>query len=392
MSPWILILAGGSGTRFWPASVPDRPKQLLPLAGDNPLIRETLDRARLLASDDRIRVLTGARLVGPFSRVLEDLPPTSIMVEPTARGTAPVLVWAAWAISRVDPAAVLISLHADHAIHPPDAFRSLLSAGARAARATGRLLTVGVPATRPETGFGYIRPAEPIDWGGEEELAKVRTFVEKPDRVTAQDYMARGYLWNSGIFIWSAASFLHEVEVVAPELGELLPLLEEGDVEGFFQHAPTVSVDEAVLERSSNVACLRATFQWDDLGAWEALARVRPGDQAGNVTVGSVHPVESKDNIVMVDEGDAVLFGVEGLVVVRSGNLLLVAERDRTPDLKTLVQKLPRRLRDPGGAPGTGNDAGPGSDAGTGNDPGGDFDDTPPANRPGGRSDGSCEN
>ncbi len=372
---WILILAGGAGTRFWPASTPGRPKQLLPLAGENPLIRDTLDRARGLAPDERIRVLTGSRLVGPFSRVLDDLPASSLMVEPQARGTGPVLVWAARTILASDPDAVLVSLHADHAIRPWEAFRSLVARGTQAARATGGLLTVAVPPSRPETGFGYIQPGEESETrdaesgasdgesgasDGEsgardaesgasdgESAARVRAFVEKPDLETATRYVSQGYLWNSGIFIWSASAFLREVRAVAPELGDLLPLLERGDVDGFFREAPSVSVDEAVLERSSNVFYLRATFEWDDLGAWEALARTRERDVSGNVAIGSVQAVDSEDNIAMADEGDIVLFGVKGLVVVRSGPIVLVADRARTPDLKSLLETLPPRLRDP---------------------------------------------
>ncbi len=349
---WVTILAGGPGTRFWPASTPNRPKQLLPLAGEQPLIRDTLDRARGLVPEDRIRILTGGHLLGPFREALGELDPSSFLVEPQPRGTGPVLVWAAWAISQIDPDAILVSLHADHAIDPFDAFSTLIRAGARAVETTDALFTVAVPPTRPETGYGYIQPGEAIPAEGGVDAFRVQSFVEKPDRDTAQEYLAAGYLWNSGIFLWRAGFFLEEVRAVAPELGRLIPHLEEGDVEGFFREAPVISVDEAVLERSSRVASLRATFQWDDVGAWEALARTRAPDGKGNVLLGSVQAVDSRENIVMAEEGTVVLFGVEGLAIVRSGDIVLVADRAKTPDLKSLLEALPSHLRDPdGGTP-----------------------------------------
>lgn len=344
---WITILAGGSGTRFWPLSTPNRPKQLLPLAGDKPLIKDTLDRARGIVPDARIRILTGSHLLEPFQRALEDIGPEHFLVEPQAKGTAPVLTWAAWTLYQEDPEAVLASLHADHAIQPWEAFQDLIRRGGQLARETRRLFTVAVPPTRPETGYGYICPGEELATPEGLEAFSVRSFVEKPDREAAEKYLEAGYLWNSGIFLWRADLFLEEVRAVAPELATHLPLLEAGDVEGFFREAPNISVDEAILERSGRVASIRATFLWDDVGAWEALCRTCPRDENGNVAVGSVHLEDARDNIVMAEEGEVVLFGVEGLVVVRSGDIVLVAERDKTPELKTLLNSLPSRLKNP---------------------------------------------
>ena len=346
---WITILAGGSGTRFWPASTPGRPKQLLPLAGERSLIADTVQRALGLVPENHIRILTGNRLVGPFKEALGRVDPASFLVEPVARGTGPVLVWAAWSILRDDPSAVLVSLHADHAIRPQEAFHSLLRDAATLAATNDVLLTVAVPPTRPETGFGYIEPGESVARAGITEAFKVRSFVEKPDQQTAEKYVGSGYLWNSGIFVWRADLFLDEVRSVTPELGGLIPLLDEGKVEEFFRAAPVISVDEAVLERSARVSFVRATFEWDDVGSWEALARTRPSDGRGNVLLGGAHAVESRENIAMAEAGSIVLFGVEGLVVVRSGDIVLVADRSRAPDLKTLLTALPPSLRDPEG-------------------------------------------
>lgn len=344
---WVTILAGGSGTRFWPASTPQRPKQLLPLAGENPLILDTLERAKGVVPENRIRILTGSHLLEPFRKTLGDVADSGFLVEPQAKGTGPVLLWAAWCVCQEDPEAVLVSLHADHAIHPAEAFYSLIREGAALARETEAMFTIAVPPTRPETGYGYIRPGAAIPWQGEADAFRVQEFVEKPDRPKAEEYVAAGYLWNSGIFLWKASVFMDEARRVAPELSGLIPLLEENRVEEFFERAPVVSVDEAILEKSPNVASLRATFQWDDVGAWEALARTRQPDEDGNVLLGDAEAVESNENIVMIEEGAAVLFGVEGLVVVRSGDLILVADRKRTPDLKSLLKALPPDFGDP---------------------------------------------
>lgn len=328
-------------------STPSRPKQLLPLAGEDPLILDTLKRARSLVPDERIRILTGQHLLEPFQGVLGEVGTDLFQVEPQARGTGPVLVWAAWSIAQSDPDAVIVSLHADHAIDPVEEFLALIRTGAKAANATDALFTVAVPPTRPETGYGYIEPGDPLPAHEDGEAFWVRSFVEKPEEATAREYLDAGYLWNSGIFLWRAHVFLEEVARVAPELAELLPYLEAQDVEGFFRNAPVISVDEAVLERSSRVASLRATFRWDDVGSWEALGRTCLQDRDGNVRLGAVHTLEARDNIVMAEEGTVVLFGVEGLAVVRSGDIVLVTQRARTPELKSLLATLPSHLQNP---------------------------------------------
>jgi len=346
---WITILAGGSGTRFWPLSTPTRPKQLLPLAGEHPLIWDTLQRALGAVPAGRIRILTGSHLLQPILSALGGFDPERVMVEPQAKGTAPVLIWAAWALLQEDPDAVLVSLHADQAIHPAEAFHDLIRRIVPVVRTGGMLFTVSVRPDRPETEYGYIRPGPSLEGAGDTEAFSVEAFVEKPDRKTAESYVKAGYLWNSGIFIWRADTFLEEVRALAPSLGGLLPLLDAGDVEAFFEAAPEISVDEAILERSDRVASVPATFAWEDLGSWEALCRTCPKDAAGNVAQGKVHLKDARDNIVMVQDGEAVLFGVENLVLVRSGDVVLVVNRARVPELKELLASLPAHLRDPEG-------------------------------------------
>lgn len=345
------MLAGGVGQRFWPVSTPQEPKQLLTLFTGRPLVLETVERARPLVPREQLWLLTGRHLREPILRALPDLDEGNFLLEPQAKGTAPVLTWAAWEIQRRDPGAVLVSLHADHVIEPVDAFWTVIRRAVESARRHGVLMTVAVVPSRPETGYGYVRLGDPLEPGDDRVPAvhRVDAFIEKPDLETARDFVRRGYLWNSGLFVWPVATFLEEVRHHAPELSEPLPLLEQGDVEGFFARAPVISVDEAVLERSPRVAAVRAAFRWDDVGNWEALPRLRSADADGNVSVGESHVVEGSRNIVYAGDSPAVLFGVDDLIVVRTGAVTFVAHRSRAAELKRLLERLPDRLREPEG-------------------------------------------
>ncbi len=339
------MLAGGSGSRFWPVSTPTRPKQLLSLAGPRPLVVETIERARAVTGDARIRILTGAGLVAPFRSVLPDLGVDAYWVEPAARGTAPALAWAAWLALQEDEDAVLVSLHADHAIQPQDAFVQGIRAAAALAQHERALVTIGVKPDRPETGYGYLHPGsrlQPIDGVP---AFRVSAFHEKPDRPTAERYLEQGYLWNSGIFAWRADVFLDEVRRHAPSLAMALRRLEAGDVDGFFARVEPCSVDEAILERSDKVAAIEAPFAWDDVGSWEGLARARGTEAGENVVVGSGKVLDGSDNIVYADGGAVVLWGLSDVVAVHTAGVTLVMRRDLAPEMKRLLDRLPDHLR-----------------------------------------------
>ena len=338
------MLAGGVGSRFWPVSTPARPKQLLPLASQQPLICDTIDRVLSLVPKERIRILTGGHLADPILREVRGLGPENLMVEPQARGTGPVLTWAAATIARQDPNAVMASLHSDHVIAPNEAFQQLLLSAAECALTHQRLITLGVSPTRPETGYGYIKPGARLDTRFD--AYDVQQFVEKPDREMATQYIQRGYLWNSGIFVWPVKLFLEEVSRHATEIAPHLPHATEGDTASFFDNVANISVDEAVLERSEKVAVMPTTFTWDDVGAWDAVGRTREHDAHGNVLVGDVSAVDASNCIAWSDEGTVVLYGTEDLVVVRANGITFVAPRDRTPELKKLIDKLPADLRE----------------------------------------------
>jgi mannose-1-phosphate guanylyltransferase len=342
---WAVVLAGGVGSRFWPVSTPARPKQILPLASEQPLIAETVERIRPLVPLERVRILTGEEYVDPIRKAVDGLQKEHFLVEPRARGTAPVLVWAAHSLAAEDPDAIMVSLHADHVIRPESAFRDLVATGAAAAARHDRLFTMGIRPTRPETGYGYVRRGPALDEDG---AYTVESFVEKPGLDVARQYLASGdYLWNSGIFVWRAARLLDEVRAVTPELAGLLPLLDAGDPAEYFAVAPRLSIDEGVLERSGRVGVVDATFEWDDVGTWDAVGRTRTADERDNVVEGFAALVES-DGCVVWNEGTGPIvgFGVRDLVIVRAGGVTLVLPRERAGDLKTLLDALPPGIRE----------------------------------------------
>jgi len=338
---WAVLLAGGSGTRFWPLSSPTRPKQLLPLAGPRSTAEETVARLEGLIPPDRVLIVAGGQLAGPLQRRLS-IPFANYLVEPRPASTAPALVWATFEARRRDPDATILSLHADWVVPDPAPFVQAARAALQAARAHDRLVTVGVVPTRVETGYGYIVPGSPLG----DACRRVARFTEKPDVPTATRLLAEGALWNTGLFAWTAERFLAEARVHTQEVAPALPRLDRGDVAGFFREVRDISIDVGLLERSAAVAVITADFAWDDVGGWDALARVRPADAAGNVLAGTVTPVDAAGCIAWSDGIPIVLAGVRDLVVVEANGRILVLDRARAADLKQILARLPPEVRD----------------------------------------------
>jgi mannose-1-phosphate guanylyltransferase len=338
---WAVVLAGGSGTRFWPLSTPQNPKQLLPLTGSTSTAEESIERLAGLIPRDRILVVTGAALA---SRVQDQLniPAGNMLVEPRAASTAPALIWATLEAQKRDASAEVLSLHADWAVGDAAAFRRTADTALATARRYDRLVTVGVVPSRPETGYGYIVPGSPLGEGAR----TVARFSEKPDAATALDLMAAGALWNSGLFAWTAERLLTEVQTHTPEVAPHLPALRAGDVERFFRDVTPVSIDVGLLERSASVAVVSGAFAWDDVGTWQALTRVRPKDTSGNVVVGNAFTHESEDCIVWADRDTVVLSGVQDLIVVQANGRILVMPSERAASMKQLLDALPPEIRD----------------------------------------------
>lgn len=337
---WAVLLAGGSGTRFWPLSTPKHPKQLLPLAGPGSTAEDAVTRLEGLIPPERVLVVTGAALAGPLRERL-GVPADNFLIEPRAASTGPALVWASWEAARRDPSAEVLSMHADWSVGNADAFRKTAANALACATANDRLVTVGIVPSRPETGYGYIVPGGTLDAGAR----TVARFSEKPDAATALDLMAAGALWNSGLFAWSARRLIQEIELHTPEIAPQLPKLAEGDVAGFFRGVTPISIDVGVLERSRAVAVVSGAFAWDDVGTWEALTRVRPKDPDGNVVVGPAFMHEARDCIVWSERDTVVLSGVEDLIVIQANGRILVMPREQAADVKRLLDALPDDVR-----------------------------------------------
>ncbi len=338
---WAVILAGGSGSRFWPLSTPSSPKQLLPLIGDQSTAEQAVARLEGLVPHDRILVVTGPALAGRLQSALR-LPKENILVEPRPASTGPALVWATLEARRRDPAAEVLSLHADWAIREEEAFRHTAAQALSTAIRHRRLVTVGIVPSRPDTGFGYIVPGTALD----ETARTVARFAEKPNASTALDLMASGALWNSGLFAWSADVLLAEVHGNTPEIAPHLARLEAGDIAGFFEAVTAVSIDVGLLERSSAVAVVPGRFTWDDVGTWDALPRVRRKDAEGNVAVGEVHLLDAQDCVVWTNGTPIVVSGVKDLVIVHANGRILVMPRQQAADLKAILDRLPASVRD----------------------------------------------
>lgn len=342
-----VILAGGSGTRFWPASRKKLPKQFLAVGGKRSLIAETAARLGTLVPPERRLVIAGEEHVPLVRKALRNMPPENILAEPVGRNTAACVGWAALEVERRSRGAVHAVFPADHVIGPAATFRRTLAAAAEEARASGALVTFGIRPTFPATGYGYIEQQQIVSKHGKLDVYAVARFVEKPDRARAEQFLAAGrFLWNSGMFVWTTTAILAEMRRSTPEL--LRALEKAGDNAGIvraYPNLPSVSVDVAVLERAASVRVIPADFGWSDVGAWPALPETLPLDAQENCTAGGAVLLaeDSKGNVAYGKRGELIaLLGVEGLIVVRAGNALLVARKDRAQDVKKIVSRLER--------------------------------------------------
>ena len=333
MSLHAVILAGGSGTRFWPLSRAARPKQFLALATDRALIVETWQRALPLCTAGRIWVVCGPSHVEAVKAALPALPERHLVIEKAARNTAPAIGLAALRVLAEDADATLMVLPSDHHVARPDAFRTALEAAERAAQG-GDLVTIGIRPTRPETGYGYLRRGAAREGGS----FAVEAFVEKPDAATAARYLADpAYAWNAGIFVFRAEAFLDA-------LGRHLPAVRAG-LAGDFARLPSISVDYGVMEPESQttrrIALVPGDFGWSDVGSFAALPEVRALDARGNAVAGDALLVDS-DDCVVLSEGGRLLaaVGVQGLCIIDAGDVVLVVPRDRAQDVRALVEAL----------------------------------------------------
>jgi mannose-1-phosphate guanylyltransferase len=354
-----VILAGGSGTRFWPRSRRDHAKQVLALDGERSMIQQTVERLKPLAALENTWIITNEYLADEIEDQLEGVPAAQVIQEPVARNTAPACGLAALIIERQDPDAVLGVFPSDHVIADEPRFLKALQKGIAVAAAGDNIVVLGIEPTRAETGYGYI---ETGDYARDDSALHVRRFIEKPNQNRAEEFVAAGnYYWNSGMFLWSARTLANAVREHMPETAPLLegiaaaygtPQFEEV-FHALYPKCENISVDYAVLEpRSakgehlSNLYCIPAEFSWNDLGSWASLyeyqleTRLR-GDGEGNVTESEGHmALDSGNNYIYSPKKFVALVGVENLVIVDTEDALLIAHRDHSQDVGKIVKEL----------------------------------------------------
>jgi mannose-1-phosphate guanylyltransferase len=346
-----VILAGGRGERFWPLSRRHRPKQLLPLLSERSMLADTLARLEGLASPRDAWVITARDLHGAVREAVPQVPHAHVVGEPVGKNTAPAIALACRWLAPLGDDVVAAVLPSDHRIEPAAAFRAEVEAAARLALERRVVVTFGIPPTRPETGYGYIEVGDALPGvPGAADLHAVAAFREKPDVATAAAYLRDGrHLWNAGMFLFAPSVMLEELEAHAPDIARLLPDLPDRPGEGseealerFYGAAPSISIDYAVMERSRRAVVARASFAWDDLGSWAALATPGSGDARGNVVRGPALLHDCDEVIAFSDGGLVAAIGVENLIVVRTGDVTLVCARDRAQDVRAVVERLKR--------------------------------------------------
>jgi len=346
-----IIIAGGSGTRFWPESRKRKPKQLLRIFSDRTMVRETVERILPEIPFDRIMIVTTENYSNEIKKEIPEISETMIVAEPRGRNTAPCIALAAYKIFKQDPEGVMVILPADHLIANEQAFLKVLGMAYRVASSEDYLITFGIVPDCPETGYGYIEMGQEISEIGSDGLFKVKSFVEKPDLMTAKRYLDAGnYLWNSGMFVWKASTIIRSFERHLPSVSRamesILPMLntvhEPQAIRQVYETMENISIDYGIMEKADNTVVIRAEIAWNDVGSWSSLSDVWETDNENNACRGKVLCVESKECVALSPHKVAVLLGVEDLVIVDTPDAILVCRKDSCQDIKKLQELLVR--------------------------------------------------
>ena len=348
---YVVIMAGGKGERFWPVSRLKRPKQLLPIVGDEPMLRQAIERLGRAIAPDHIFVITNMEQLESVREICPALPPGNIIGEPVGRDTAPAVALAGLLVKRRDPDALLAILPADHVIHDSSGFQDVLDVAFEAADEDPVLVTIGIAPTYPATGYGYIQKGAVHSEAQNLPVYAVAEFREKPDAETAKAYVESGdFFWNAGMFVWSVRTLEAALGEHAPGLSasvrEMESALEAGSsieavMEAHYPGMEKISVDYALMEKADNVVVIESAFDWDDVGEWPAVARHSPVDGSGNSARGDAMLRDCRNTITVAHGGHTVaLIGVEDLIVVTTPDATLVCRRDEAQQIKQLVKDL----------------------------------------------------
>jgi mannose-1-phosphate guanylyltransferase len=345
---YAIILAGGSGTRLWPRSRTEHPKQFLDLVSERTMLQETYDRIVPLVPATNVFVITSWRYVDDVHAQLPYVPESQIIGEPEGRGTAPPAALAAMLLLERDPDAVTIILPADHVIPDATAFRTAILAANEVAN-QDYLVTLGITPTFPETGYGYIEAGEAFTQDNGHQVLHVRRFLEKPNLQLAQEFLARGnYFWNSGIFIWRADKIVQEFQTHMPEMySQLTKIVVNGLADPSFQQnwmsLENETIDFAIMEKAKRVAVIPVNVGWNDVGSWAALFELTPHDEAGNAVRGDHVAIDTQTTLIYSDKRLIATIGLENMVIIDTEDALLICPRDRAQDVKKVVDELKRR-------------------------------------------------
>lgn len=349
---YVVIMAGGRGERFWPESRTARPKQLLPIVGEKAMLAQTVDRLTGLIDPKDVFVITNAEQRAAVLEVCPELDPAKVIGEPMGRDTAAAVALATVLVRRENPEASFAMLPADAVIHDAEGLRSTLTSAFKVAEAEPVITTIGITASFPATGYGYIQQGDALGEYAGRAVYKVKRFVEKPNLETAQGYLdSRDYFWNAGMFIWSVPTIVAELEKSTPSLWQALQAVDQGLEAGqsidslLADHYPNlekISVDYAIIEKADNVAMIESGFDWDDVGEWPAVARHYPHNEAGNVVRGQAELFNASDNIVYCRDKKhlVALLGVKDLIVVKTEDATLVCHKDKAQEIKELVKRI----------------------------------------------------
>jgi mannose-1-phosphate guanylyltransferase len=348
-----VIMAGGSGTRFWPRSRTNRPKQLLNITADEILLKKAVELIKPLIPSGRIKIVTTRSQAGAVRQIVPEIAQEDIILEPFGRNTAPAIGISALYVERDDPGAVMVVIPADHYIEDHEAFRRVIKAAADKASQGDYIVTIGISPREPETGYGYIEAGKMID--KEYAIYTVKSFHEKPDLQRARDFLEMGkFFWNSGIFIAKASVMLREIGEHLPHNHELLLDIrsslgtddEQRVIGEAYERMVAISIDYGVIEKSRNVLMVEGNFGWDDVGCWPSAAKYWLHDGQDNACMGEVVNLDSSRCIVHSPKKPVALLGVEDLIIVEEDDVLLVCKKDRSQDVRRLVEILRARGRD----------------------------------------------
>ena len=341
-----MIMAGGIGSRFWPMSTTEHPKQFVDILGlGKTMIQMTVERLLPLCPKETFWVVTGRQYVDIVKEQLPDIPEDNILAEPAARNTAPCIAYACWKIRKNHPDANIIVTPSDALVLDAQTYRNVLSDALAFAADQERIVTIGICPNRPETGYGYIKTGELVTG----EVCKVDSFREKPVLEVAQQYLAEGgYLWNAGIFVWNVATIVNAFRKYSPGIAEIMDRMSEAfyteneasTVGSLFPTCERISIDYAVMEKSDNIYTIPADFGWSDLGTWGSLWERESRTEEGNAVVGDgVRLIDCKDCIVHVPEiGKAVIQGLEDYIVSQYGDRLLICRKDHEQKITDYIK------------------------------------------------------